>query len=86
VGGEELEEYPSMRVSGVEFYNTIKDLPLLNRVYQLAEHRVFDIYEQLKRLCLFFTRILRFIHTGILTTYLIWILLGAVILFFVLLK
>lgn len=86
VGGEELEEYPPMRVSGVEFYNTIKDLPLLNRVYQLAEHRVFDIYEQLKRLCLFFTRILRFIHTGILTTYLIWILLGAVILFFVLLK
>jgi len=86
VGGEELEEYPAMRVSGVEFYNTIKDLPLLNRVYRLAEHKAFDIYEQLKRLCLFFTRILRFIHTGILTTYLIWILLGAVILFFVLLK
>ena len=59
-------------------------VPILNRVYQLALNRTFDIYEQLKKFCLFFTRILRFIHTGILTTYLIWILLGMLVLFFVL--
>ena len=86
VGGEALDEHPSMRASGVEFYNTIKDVPILNRVYQLALNRVFDIYEQLKNFCLAFTKILRFIHTGILTTYLIWMLLGALILFFVLMR
>ncbi len=86
VGGELVREYPAMRVSGVEFYNTIKDVPILNKVYNLALGRVFDIYEQLKRFCLFFTRILRLIHTGILTTYLIWMLLGTLILFFVLMR
>jgi len=86
VGGEILRAEPDMRVSGVEFYNTIKDTPFLNKVYQLAEKKVFDIYELLKKFCFIFTRILRFIHTGILTTYLIWILLGMLILFFVLMR
>ena len=86
VGGELLEEYPAMRASGTEFYNTIKDLPILGRIYKLALARAFDIYELLKRICLGFTKILRLVHTGILTTYLIWIFLGAIILFFVLMR
>jgi len=86
VGGELVKEHPDMRVSGTGFYDTIKDIPILNRVYKLAEKRTFDIYEQLKRLCLFFARIFRLLHTGILTTYLIWMLLGAVILFFILMR
>jgi NADH:ubiquinone oxidoreductase subunit 5 (subunit L)/multisubunit Na+/H+ antiporter MnhA subunit len=86
VGGEVLDKHPWMRTSGVEFYNTIKDIPVLNRIYALAQKRVFDIYDQFKNLCLVFTKILRFMHSGLLTTYLIWILLGAIILFFVLMR
>ncbi len=86
VGGEILSDVPQMRVSGVEFYNTIKEIGILKIIYRLAEKKAFDIYELLKKFCFIFTRILRFIHTGILTTYLIWILLGMIILFFVLMR
>ncbi|UCH12763.1 MAG: hypothetical protein JSW18_02130 [Candidatus Omnitrophota bacterium] len=86
VGGELIKEHPDMRVSGTGFYNTIKDIPILNGIYKLAQERAFDIYEQLKKFCLFFTKILRLFHTGILTTYLIWMLLGALILFFILMR
>ena len=86
VGGELIKEQPDMRVSGTGFYDTIKNTPALSGVYKLAEKKTFDIYEQLKRICLFFARILHLLHTGILTTYLIWLLLGALILFFVLMR
>lgn len=86
VGGEILKDVPDMRVSGVEFYNTIKETGILKTIYRLAEKKVFDIYEQLKKLCLFFTKILRLAHTGILTTYLLWIFVGMLIIFFVLMR
>lgn len=82
VGGELLEEYPAMRVSGVDFYNTIRELGGLRRIYRLAEQRAFDIYEQLKNVCLGASRILRIAHTGVLTTYVSWILIGMLILLF----
>jgi len=45
IGGEILEKQSNMRVSGTEFYNTIKDINPLGAIYGLAERKVFDIYD-----------------------------------------
>lgn len=86
IGGEVLEQHPDMRTSGVDFYDTIRDLPVLHGIYELAHRRVFDIYEWAKGLCAFFSKILRLVHTGVLTTYLLWMLLATVVLLFVLMR
>ena len=86
VGGEVLERQPEMRVSGVEFYHTIKNLPFLGAIYKLAEKKVFDLYNIGTKITFIFTNILRYIHNGVLSSYLSWCLLGAGILFYILLR
>lgn len=86
VGGEVLEEHPDMRVSGVEFYDTIQDIRFLRGIYKLAEKKVFDIYDVGTKITFTFTRILRHIHNGVLPTYLAWCLLGIIMLFCILLR
>jgi len=86
IGGEALEQHPDMRTSGVDFYDTIRDLPVLHGIYELAHRRAFDVYEWAKSFCAFFTKILRLVHTGVLTTYLLWMLLATVVLLFVLMR
>jgi len=86
VGGEAMEAHPDMRVSGTEFYNTIRDIGPLKILYGLAEKRLFDIYEVGKKVTLGFTAVLRFIHNGVLPSYLSWCLLGMIVLFYVLLR
>lgn len=86
IGGETPEYAPDTRVSGTEFYNTIQNIGILKIVYKLAEKKVFDIYEMGKKLTLGFNRLLRYIHNGVLPTYLAWCLLGMIVLFYVLLK
>jgi formate hydrogenlyase subunit 3/multisubunit Na+/H+ antiporter MnhD subunit len=86
IGGEVLKNYRNMRVSGTEFYDTIKDLGLLKTIYQKAKDKFFDIYDQGTKFTLFFTKILRRLHSGILPVYLIWCLLGLVILLFILFR
>ncbi len=84
IGGEVIpDEY---RVSGVDFYNTVKELSPLKGIYKKAEDKFFDIYDQGKRLTLFFTRRLQHLHSGILPTYLVWCLVGMLVLFFVLMR
>ena len=86
VGGEILKENPDMRVSGTEFYNTVRDVGILRTIYQLAEKKLFDVYEVGSKITAGFTSVLRYIHNGILPTYLSWCLLGMVVLFYILLK
>lgn len=86
IGGEVLEQHPDMRTSGVDFYDTIRDLPVLHGIYELAHRRAFDVYEWAKSFCAFFSKILRLVHTGVLTTYLLWMLLATVVLLFVLMR
>jgi hypothetical protein len=74
------------RVSGMEFYNTIREINILGKIYKLAEERFFDIYDQGRNLIFFFTKGLQKIHTGILTTYISWILIGMVILFLAIIR
>jgi len=83
-GGEILPE--SQRVTGVDFYQTIREMGILKGIYQLAGEKIFDMYDQGKNLVFFFTGHLRNAHTGILTTYLFWIMIGFTILFLVVVK
>ncbi|NQT75530.1 MAG: hypothetical protein HQ566_03290 [Candidatus Omnitrophica bacterium] len=84
IGGEEVTK--DMRLSGTEFYNTIKELSPLKGIYAKAERKVFDIYEQGKRFAFFFIRIFQYLHNGVLPTYLGWCLLGMLIFLFVLVR
>jgi formate hydrogenlyase subunit 3/multisubunit Na+/H+ antiporter MnhD subunit len=85
VGGELLDEKMT-KVSGVDFYDTIKKWGFLPVVYRLAEAKLFDLYVLLKGICRVFTAGLRWMHNGLLHTYLAWILLGALVLLYVLIR
>lgn len=84
VGGESHAELG--RVSGVNFYDTIKDLKWLNWLYRKEEAKAFDIYEEGAKVTFGFSRILQWLHNGILPTYLVWCLLGMLFLFFSLMR
>jgi len=86
IGGEILEKQSNMRVSGTEFYNTIKEITPLDTIYRLAERKVFDIYDSGTKITFGFNKILSYLHNGILLTYLAWCSLGMIILFYILLR
>ncbi|HQE81432.1 MAG TPA: proton-conducting transporter membrane subunit [Candidatus Hydrogenedentes bacterium] len=85
VGGEVLEKQPAMRMSGVEFYKTVEEAPLLHRTYRAASQKLFDLYELGSRATFGISRLFSEIHNGELPYYLAWCILGMVVLFFVLL-
>lgn len=84
IGGEEPEQ--DMRLSGTEFYNTIKEMPFIKGLYAKAEKKAFDIYDRGKGLVFFFIRIFQYLHNGVLPTYLVWCLLGIMVFLFVLVR
>jgi len=84
VGGEILEK--GLEVSGVDFYQTIQDMGFFKRIYKMAEKKYFDIYDQGKNLVFSISRIFQILHTGVLPTYIIWSLLGLLILIIIFLK
>jgi len=84
IGGEVTE--PRMTVSGVDFYQTIREMGLLRGIYRKAEERVFDIYDQGRRLTFFITNRFRHLHSGLLPAYLVWCLVGMIVLFFILVR
>ena len=86
VGGEVLKEHPDMRISGTEFYNTIQEIGPLGNIYRLAEKKAFDLYEVGSKITFSFNRLLRYLHNGVLPSYLTWCLLGMIILFYILLR
>jgi formate hydrogenlyase subunit 3/multisubunit Na+/H+ antiporter MnhD subunit len=85
VGAEPLA-LEENRVTGTEFYNTIKEFGILKSIYAKAQKGRFDIYEQGKNLTFTVGRFFQFLHNGILPTYLVWTLLGMIVLFFVLVR
>ncbi|MCD4775591.1 MAG: hypothetical protein K8S15_06005 [Candidatus Aegiribacteria sp.] len=83
-GGETLEENPNMRVSGVNFYKTIKDIGILKAIYRLADKKLFDLYEVAKKIVAGFGIVFSFMHNGILSRYFLWFIIGLVVLCIVL--
>jgi len=59
---------------------------ILKFIYKLAEKKLFDIYDVGSKITFGFNKLLRYIHNGVLSTYLSWCLLGMIILFYILLR
>lgn len=83
VGGENFED-KTIKVSGIDFYNNVREMGPLPSLYQMAEKREFDVYVQTKRWSLRLSNLLSWMHNGLLHTYLAWLFLGMIILFFIL--
>jgi len=66
----------SMHVVGTGFYNTIKETKGLRGAFANAEQDVFDVYEVGGRIGNVFVQGLRSIHSGVLSTYLAWSVIG----------
>jgi NADH:ubiquinone oxidoreductase subunit 5 (subunit L)/multisubunit Na+/H+ antiporter MnhA subunit len=81
VGGEDVAKLD--RVTGAEFYDTIRQLPRLGKLYRKEEEGSLDIYNTARRIIYYFTGKLARMHNGILPTYMVWCLLGMVGIFFV---
>jgi formate hydrogenlyase subunit 3/multisubunit Na+/H+ antiporter MnhD subunit len=86
IGGERMEEtriegVPAgsqrhVEVTGVDFYETIEQLPVLRRFYLAAQTKLFDIYDSGAAASAWMINLLRTAHTGLLTSYLTWFVLG----------
>ena len=79
VSGEETGPGRHIEVTGVDFYNTIEQLPVLQRLYTLARAKAFDLYDLFQKGVDYVIQILRSLHTGILPTYLRWFVVGLVV-------
>ena len=79
IGGEPIPQ--ERRFSGVDFYKSIQDIPIFKLIYKKAEEKKFDIYEQGKKAVFAITGQFQRLHNGVLPTYLVWCLLGMVVLF-----
>jgi formate hydrogenlyase subunit 3/multisubunit Na+/H+ antiporter MnhD subunit len=77
IGGESFHEKASFPVT--EFYQGIRKAKILSWFYTKAEERWFDLYDLSKRFTLGFSNILGEAHTGILTSYAIWVMAGLII-------
>lgn len=76
-GMEPLEKF---QISGTEFYNEIRNMRPLKGIYNAAEKRYFDCYDQLKRCSFAVSRFFSGLHRGLLQIYNFWIVLGFLIL------
>ena len=74
------------RITGVDFYNDIKEMRPFKQIYALAEKKYFDIYNLGAKFSLWFGDIFHRLHTGLLHTYAIWTLAGLVIITLILIS
>ncbi|MGB9612559.1 MAG: NADH-quinone oxidoreductase subunit L [Candidatus Margulisiibacteriota bacterium] len=79
LGGEVIPE-EKIKISGVDFYDSIKKWGPLEKIYSWAEQRLFDVYELGAKITFGFSAFLSWLHSGLLHTYLAWMFLGIIIL------
>jgi formate hydrogenlyase subunit 3/multisubunit Na+/H+ antiporter MnhD subunit len=75
-----------MIIPGTHFYKTVSSMGGLRQMYALQEKGWFDLYDQVGRLGLTLTNILKSLHCGLLPLYLNWVTIGLLLLLFVLCK
>lgn len=80
VGGEAGAKAASFRFSGLEFYGTIKQIPLLGTFYKHAAQGWYDVYQVGSRFVFYIAGTLQAFHSGLLLTYVAWFIAGVVIL------
>lgn len=79
IGGEQMDPQTS-RIAGTRFYDTIREMPLLRGTYAAQEKGHLDPAGWIGAAGLAVTGLLRRIHSGLLSWYLSWSLLGVVVL------
>jgi hypothetical protein len=82
IGGEKIpvEE----RVTGTGFYHTIRQTGFIRTMYNWAEAKFFDIYDQGSRLFFSIAGLFRRFHTGGINFYMTWVFIGMITLLIVL--
>jgi len=85
VGGEPIDD-EEVRIPGTHFYSTIESTGFLKVIYKKAKERAFDLYEWMRIIASSLSENFKKMHTGILTTYFIWFLVGITVLLFILMK
>ncbi len=83
IGGEKLPAVT--RITGTGFYDTIKNIKGIRKIYTWANKKRFDIYEVSGTAIMGVTKFLRKAHSGVLTSYMIWFVIGLSILLLILL-
>jgi formate hydrogenlyase subunit 3/multisubunit Na+/H+ antiporter MnhD subunit len=79
VSGTDTVPDQHLEVTGVDFYNTIEQLPVLRWLYPLARERVFDLFDLLRKGSRYIVIALRSLHSGILPAYLRWFVAGLLV-------
>ena len=79
ISGEEPGPGRHVEMTGVDFYNTIEQLPVLRRLFTLARAKAFDIYDLVQKSAGYFIVGLRRMHSGILPAYLRWFVAGLLV-------
>ncbi len=83
MGGEILEE--KIDFSSVEFYKTISSFKPFSFFYRNAEKRNFDIYDKTRDVILNVNKLFSKCHAGVLPLYVLWVILGLIIIAIILL-
>jgi len=83
IGGEKF--YDKTAYPAPEFYKTISEFGFLRAVYQRAEKKWFDIYDLSRQFVLWFSHILSDTHNGVLSSYIIWVFAGLLIMLLIML-
>ncbi len=84
IGGEEIKS--QMHYSGTEFYKGITTMPFLRKMFAGAKQKLFDLYEVKKQVIGYISELLRWAHSGVLDTYLSWIIFGLLVLLIIFLR
>ncbi|MEW5816579.1 MAG: proton-conducting transporter membrane subunit [Spirochaetota bacterium] len=79
IGGESVDP-EIIRVPGTTFYDTIKSLPVLEKLFDAQEKGWFDPYVLFGKFGLGISGVLKKLHNGLLPWYLTWSLLGIIVL------
>jgi formate hydrogenlyase subunit 3/multisubunit Na+/H+ antiporter MnhD subunit len=96
IGGERLDEARipgvpadaerNVEVTGVDFYRTVEQLPALKPLYEMAQTKIFDLYETGGKVIAWSINMLRGAHTGQLPLYLTWSVLGLLVILYVIME
>jgi len=78
VGGEKIQEETSF--STLEFYKSIQEFRWLDKMFQKAKDRWFDLYDISGRFISWLGSLFSRLHTGILHDYMLWVVAGIAIL------
>ena len=89
IGGEYIDEVyiadtamnptRDVEVTGVDFYQTVRDMNPFKTLYSWAEKKAFDLYDVGIGIIFYFVEALRKAHNGVLPRYLTWFLAGLIL-------